>query len=204
MSGPLSSRSSRHAYVSQTSSIAQKPAQCPIVEGMLPDLNGRLCPAERTYDTALHALCEEKLYFYGTYEKWHDNYYTMRDTMLAPIPWPLRLVVGQMVYRQNMAMLHGQGTGRFTAAEIFGFKRSVWQSLEDLLAEAERTVGHVGSADRGGGVEVFWALAKDHPTEADAVLFGFVVGGLVCTAYVLELGATREVRGGTLTCMIER
>lgn len=32
--------------------------------GYLPDLNVELSPAERTYDMALRALLEEKLYFY--------------------------------------------------------------------------------------------------------------------------------------------
>lgn len=122
-----------------------------IERGTLPDLNDRLGPAERSHDVALRALLEEKLYFYHvslihfflalvslgfntsqSHERWIQNYYTMRDHALWSIPYPVRVLVGMLVYRNITATLHGQGTGRFTADEIAAFRFEIWEGLNAL------------------------------------------------------------------------
>lgn len=43
-----------------------------------------------------------------SHEGWVDNYYPMRDQVLWSLPWPVRVVVGQMVvYRSIKATLYG-------------------------------------------------------------------------------------------------
>ncbi|KAI0400259.1 hypothetical protein F4802DRAFT_501942 [Xylaria palmicola] len=143
--------------------------------GALSDLNARLSGAERAHDLALRALLEDKLSFYHTWERWTQNYYTMRDHVLWSVPWPLRALVGLLAYRGTVATLHGQGTGRFSADEIAAFRREVWGALADLLLESS-------SAARSGGGDPFWLLGGPEPTEADATLFGFVVSTLLATA----------------------
>ncbi|KAI0444224.1 hypothetical protein F4803DRAFT_512414 [Xylaria telfairii] len=143
--------------------------------GELSDLNVRLSKVERAHDLALRALLEDKLSFYQSWERWTQNYYTMRDHVLWPIPWPVRLLVGSMAYRNTVTTLHGQGTGRFTAEEIALFRREVWESCADLLLES-RTKTHTAAG------EPFWVLGGPEPTEADATLFGFVSSTLLSTA----------------------
>ncbi|KAI6081614.1 hypothetical protein F4821DRAFT_248979 [Hypoxylon rubiginosum] len=146
-----------------------------IERGTLPDLNDRLGPAERSHDVALRALLEEKLYFYHSHERWIQNYYTMRDHALWSIPYPVRVLVGMLVYRNITATLHGQGTGRFTADEIAAFRFEIWEGLNALLVASR-------SKHKNGNSGPFWALGGDHPTEVDTCLFAFIVSLLISTA----------------------
>ncbi|KAI0391736.1 hypothetical protein F5Y17DRAFT_439148 [Xylariaceae sp. FL0594] len=153
--------------------------------GVLPDLNVRLSKAERVHDLALRALLEDKMSFYNSWERWTQNYYTMRDHVLWPIPWAVRVFVGSMVYKKTVATLHGQGTGRFSAEEIAMFRREIWESFADLLHEAKaktRPKAKEGEDDDADNDEPFWLLGGSEPTEVDAVLFGFVASSLLCTA----------------------
>lgn len=167
-------------------------------EGILPDLNANLTPVQRVHDTALRALLEEKLYFYQVcsrwsrqlpsrieprlthfcdqnYERWLDNFYTMRDRgPLAPIPWLIRVIIGWFVWRKINTGLYSQGTGRFNSDEINAFRQEVWENINVLLTEAQRTAS---SSDK-----VFWVFGGSEPTEADTTLFGFIASNLVCAA----------------------
>lgn len=91
---------------------------------------------------------------------------------MGAIPWPLRVVIGNLAYRQVVAALHGQGTGRLTPEEIASARREVLDSLAGLLAASR--------AKKSSRSEVFWALGGDAPTEADASLFGSLAATLVC------------------------
>ncbi|KAI0014484.1 hypothetical protein F4779DRAFT_13822 [Xylariaceae sp. FL0662B] len=144
--------------------------------GILPDLNGALDPVKRSHDMGLVALLENKLYFYEGWERWIQNYYTMRDNVLWSIPYPLRVVIGLIVYRKNNAMFHAQGTGRFTPEEIGEFRREIWEGISALLAVSR------SSSKSSGDVRPFWVLGGEQPTEADTCLFGFLVSALICTA----------------------
>ncbi|CAI7654976.1 unnamed protein product [Penicillium glandicola] len=142
--------------------------------GDLEDLNRRLSPVEKAQDLALKALLEDKLYFYQGHERWVENYYTMRAKILASVPWPLQVIVGNIVYKKNVRNMQGQGTGGFSAEEIATFRQEIWESVNALLSAA-----HALHRDREGP---FWVWGGDAPTDADAVVFGFVVSGLVCGA----------------------
>lgn len=142
--------------------------------GILPDLNEGLSPAQNAIDAALIALLEDKLYFYNTIERWNDNYYTMRDHVMAPIPYPLRVVIGYLAWRQNMATIYGQGAGRFSAEEVNSFRSKIWHHFDDLLADARHKTPPAQ--------KMFWVLGGQGPTEADTTLFGFIVGCLLCQA----------------------
>ncbi|KAH3153240.1 hypothetical protein KXW80_008325 [Aspergillus fumigatus] len=150
--------------------------------GVLPDLNARLAPTERAQDLGLRAFLEEKFYFYSSRERWTQNYYTMRDHVLASVPYPLRVVVGLLVYRNIAHTLHGQGTGRYTDDEIASFQREIWDCISQVLSAAKAKAAKNTTSDKND--ELFWLLAGDEPTEADATLFGFIISTLVCTAYV--------------------
>lgn len=115
-------------------------------------------------------------------ERWTQNYYTMRDHVLASVPYPLRVVVGLLVYRNIAHTLHGQGTGRYTDDEIASFQREIWDCISQVLSAAKAKAAKNTTSDKND--ELFWLLAGDEPTEADATLFGFIISTLVCTAYV--------------------
>lgn len=101
------------------------------------------------------------------------NYYTMRDHILSALPWPMRILVGNLIYRGAIKTLNGQGTGRYTADEIRAFRQEIWESINGLLVSSEARVASGGP---------FWVLGGEEPTEADATLFGFIVSVLICTA----------------------
>lgn len=145
-----------------------------VSEGWADDLNADLSPFEQAQDLSIRALLEDKLYFYGVYERWEQNYYTMRPGTLAALPYPMQVVVGAIAYRKTHSTLYGQGTGRLTPKEITGLKTQVWESVEAMLSEARgKSRGKKG---------LFWLLGKNEPTEADTTLFGFIASGLVCAA----------------------
>ncbi|CAI7626090.1 unnamed protein product [Penicillium crustosum] len=145
-----------------------------IESGYLEDLNHRLSPVEKAQDLSLKALLEDKLYFYQGHERWVVNYYTMRSKILAGVPWPVQVIVGNIIYNKNVRNMQGQGTGLFSGEEIAVFRREIWESVDGLVSAA-----YAQHRDREGP---FWVWGGDAPTEADAVLFGFVVSGLVCGA----------------------
>ncbi|KAF4470571.1 glutathione S-transferase [Fusarium albosuccineum] len=155
--------------VSDSTFIIQKFVQ----DGIITDLNSRLSPAQRAQDLAIRALLEDKLYFYGTREKWCDNYQTMRSNALASIPWPLQVVVGWIAYQGISKTLYGQGTGRFTDDEVAMLREEVWESVDALVSEARASASLEGP---------FWLLGGDGPTEVDATLFGFIASALTCEA----------------------
>jgi hypothetical protein len=152
-------------------------------DGTLPDLNAALSPAQRAHDLAIRALMEDKVYFYGTREKWHDNYAEMRAHALAAVPWPLQVVVGWLASRAVSSGLYQQGTGRLSGEEVHLFKEEVWDSLNALLTESVKTSSRLKSKTNDDDAP-FWVLGGLEPTEADATVYGFIAGALVCTAYV--------------------
>ncbi|KAL8842371.1 MAG: hypothetical protein Q9176_002760 [Flavoplaca citrina] len=158
--------------ISDTTMISEKLVE----DGLAENLNARLTPVEKATDAAVRALLEEKLYFYQTYERWEQNYYTMRDKALSALPFPLKVLIGQISYRKMSSTLYGQGTGRLTAPEITKLKTEVWSHIDALLTASSRKRGS------GAPEGMFFVLGGSRPTEADTTLFGFVASGLVCDA----------------------
>ncbi|OAA51930.1 glutathione S-transferase [Metarhizium rileyi] len=147
----------------------------------LPDVNAALAPAQRAHDLAIRALMEDRAYFYGAREKWCDNYDEMRAHVLASVPWPLQTVLGWLARRAVFRGLYQQGTGRLAEDEVHLFKEEVWDSLNALLTESVKTSSRQKSKTNDDDVP-FWVLGGSEPTEADASVYGFIVGALVCTA----------------------
>ncbi|KAF1976181.1 hypothetical protein BU23DRAFT_551665 [Bimuria novae-zelandiae CBS 107.79] len=144
-----------------------------IDRGAIPDLNATLSPTQKAHDLAIRALLEEKLYFTQGRERWVQNYYTMRDHTLWSIPYPLRVVIGNLAYRANLRKFYDHGAGRFSDDETRAFVKEIWSGVGALLEESKRNVK---------GDVCFWVLGGKEPTEADATVFGFAVSTLVCDA----------------------
>lgn len=86
----------------------------------------------------------------------------------------MRILVGLLAYRSTMTTLHGQGTARFSSTEIAVFRENIWKNINNLLAESRKRV-----SDK---TKCFWILGGDSPSEADAVLYGFIIGAMVSYA----------------------
>jgi hypothetical protein len=100
-----------------------------------------------------------------------ENFYVMRDQgPLAAIPYPMRFFIGWMVHSKISRSLYGQGTGRYTAAELNSLRQEAWTSLDELVAK---------NTDRSG---IHWILGGQNPTEADACLYGFLASTLTSSA----------------------
>ncbi|GAB7359462.1 hypothetical protein MBLNU230_g6109t1 [Neophaeotheca triangularis] len=140
--------------------------------GLLPRVHEGLTGVERAGVKGLVALLEERLYFLSLYERWIENYYTQRDQVLWRLPYPVKVVVGLVIYRSMVSTLYGQGTGRHSDEERRAFSKEIWESLEEMLKQrfAESTVARD---------EPVWCLGGKQPTDADAALFGFIVSSLV-------------------------
>lgn len=104
----------------------------------------------------------------------------MREYILSALYYPIRVVVGLLIYRKTTQTLHGQGTGRYTAGEIKSFRQEIWEGINALLICA-RTM-----ATDDANNKPFWVLGGEGPTEADATLFGFITSVLICTAWVQQ------------------
>ncbi|KAK0631151.1 glutathione S-transferase [Bombardia bombarda] len=155
-----------------------------VKEGVLPDLNERLTAREKAVDLAIRAVCEDKLSFYLTKERWIDNFYAMRPVALGSLPYFMQLVIGNFAYSKVVRTLYGQGTGRLLPDEVHELKLEVWENLNALLAES-RNACITSTVTEGGGWDrdkPFWVLGRDEPTEADATVYGFIVSSLLCDA----------------------
>lgn len=141
-----------------------------------------LTPLKQAQDLAVRALMEDKVYFYGTREKWVDNYQTMVNGVMGEIPSFVRWIVGLLAYRKVARTLDGQGTGLLSGDDIAMLREEVWEAVDALLTEAKRTTE--SRKNSGGQTErdPFWVLGGESPTEADATLYGFVAGALICDA----------------------
>lgn len=104
------------------------------------------------------------------YERWVLNYYNMRSQVLGSLPWPVQVVVGNMIYIKITRTLSGMGILKFSADEIAEFRREIWEAASNQLVAARAQ-----SRDRDSP---FWLWGGDTPTEADTVLFGFIAGSL--------------------------
>jgi len=106
----------------------------------------------------------------------------MRSKVLSVLPYLIQVLVGLLAYRKMSAYLYGQGTGRLSGDEISSLKQEVWENINALLVESRRKNNKTAGDDA-----VFWIWGGSAPSEVDAVVFGFIVSVLVCTAYVFSL-----------------
>ncbi|KAL9010184.1 MAG: hypothetical protein Q9173_004856 [Seirophora scorigena] len=174
-----------------------------VADGIADELNGKLTPEEKAQDLAIRALLEDKCIstrstnlhrepssmlslrlltptlhsqHVQNYERWEQNFYTMRPAVLAALPYPAQVLVGQLAYRKMSATLYGQGTSRFTPEEITKFKTEIWANVDALLTASRQ--GKETKKEKS----MFFVLGGATPTEADTTLFGFIASGLVCAA----------------------
>ena len=92
----------------------------------------------------------------------------------------MRIFVGLLVLRGVKSALYGQGTGRFTDAEVDEFRHEIWQGLEDLLQRSSRQ-SKQESAD-----SPFWCLGGREPSEADISLYSFINSMIISARWAIS------------------
>lgn len=103
-----------------------------------------------------------------------QNFYRFRDDgPLSSIPYPVRLVVGGLVARGVTKQLHAQGLGRHSVEELDQMSEEGFAALNDFYTA--RTSKSSNSQE--GSIP--WIFGGDHPSEADASLYGLLVSALV-------------------------
>lgn len=94
----------------------------------------------------------------------------------------MRVLIGQIVYRNHKAMLYGQGTLRLSDDEIKAAKTEIWDTINSVLVSV-RSSRDAGSSEGSiSKMRPFWFLGGDEPTEVDTTIFGMIVSVLLCTA----------------------
>jgi glutathione S-transferase len=114
---------------------------------------------------ALQRLFEDHLYYVLAYSRWIDEegWEPTATAFLGRLPRAMRRLARTVVRERVRKMLHFQGLGRHTRAEIYAFARA------DLEAAAE----HLGDKP---------FFAGDRLTTIDAVAFG-----LLANVYLVPL-----------------
>lgn len=123
-------------------------------------LDGALTPRERALARVTRRTIEEGAYFASLYARWADprGWEIARDPVAAALGIPAFLLfVGR---RRALASLHGQGTGRHAAEDVYRMGMADWSAVSELL-----------------GTQPFFFGAR--ATSIDAVIFAFVTSTTV-------------------------
>jgi glutathione S-transferase len=133
------------------------------------DFDKSLTTEQRAIAWAFEKMAEDHLYWCTVYTRWMDdaNFDSGPRVFFKAAPAPMRPLVTAMVRRQVRKSLHGQGTGRHSATEIFELGSRSLQAISDYL---------------GGKPFVMGA----EPAGVDATIFAFVISAM-CPLFISPL-----------------
>lgn len=125
------------------------------------DFDRGLSAEQRATAWAFEKMAEDQAYWALVNERWMNdaNFHRGPVKFFGNVPAPLRPLVTGMVRRQLRKILHGQGIGRHSAAEITALATRSIEAISDYL-----------------GQKPFFMGAE--PTGIDATMFAFVAGTL--------------------------
>ena len=128
------------------------------------DFDRGLSAEQRAVAWAFEKMAEDHLYWPLLHSRWLDdaNFAKGPIAFFGKIPAPVRPLVVAMIRRQVRKVLHGQGTGRHSLAEITALATHAIDAIADYL----------------GGKPFFMG---SEPTGADATIFAFAAGALCPT-----------------------
>lgn len=128
------------------------------------DLDGELNPAESALALAMQRLIEEHLFWATMYSRWQytdANWQANKKAIFGVLP-PVIRDIAAIIYRYKInQQIHGHGTGRHKAEEIFELGMLDIDALSACLGEKKYFLG-------------------DQPTTLDATAFGFLINTLRC------------------------
>ena len=101
------------------------------------DLNPTLSPEQRAVSTAIQVMVDEHLYWTLFYNRWvYDRHMKVIKEHVNP-PAPAMWLFKRMLKSQ----LHGQGMGRHSAEEVWGFMKEDLAALDNYLGDKRFMMG---------------------------------------------------------------
>jgi glutathione S-transferase len=141
------------------------------------DFDRGLSAEQRAAAWAFEKMAEDQTYWALVHARWMNdaNFYNGPAKFFGKIPAPLRPLVIAMVRRQLRKILHGQGIGRHSDAEIVSLAT---RSIEAISAYLGQKPFFMGS----------------EPAGIDAAMFAFVAGAL-CPVFDTPIRTAAEGHG---------
>jgi glutathione S-transferase len=103
------------------------------------DLDTSLSELERAQSRMLRRTIEEALYFVVFWRRWADpeGWAETKDAYFGKLPWPLRTFVPELIRKQSLRNLKGQGTGRLDEATTIQSGVRDVEAISELLGDRD-------------------------------------------------------------------
>lgn len=124
------------------------------------DLDAHLDAAARARGHLVRRTLEESLYFGSVWERFMTKEgfaYVARDYFRLA-PWPVRKIAPDMIRRNIVRILHGQGTGRLPPAEIAARARADVDAVATTLGDSPYLLGSEPSTFDASMFGFMWAI----------------------------------------------
>lgn len=131
------------------------------------DFDAHLTPQQKGVTWAVEKMCEEHLYFAVVYFRWmvDENFNKGPATFFNKVPALIRLFVRAAMRNKSRKMLHAQGLGRHTEAEITQLASRDIDALAQVLGDDDWLGGSTPcAADASAGAFVLACLCEHFDT----------------------------------------
>ena len=120
-------------------------------------LDGHLSSEQKGAAHGLIKMIDENLYWTMVYSRWalDHNWIIVKGLFFGSLPFPLKIFVPNMVRKNLLKTLHGQGIARHSAAEVAEIGGWDLAALSDFLGDKQYFFG-------------------DRPSSLDAAAFGIL------------------------------
>lgn len=128
------------------------------------DLDKELNDAELAMSVAMQRLLEEHLFWAALYSRWQytdENWQTNKQAIFGGLPPIIRDIVASRWRQKIKRQIHGHGTGRHQAEEIFALGKQDIDALSASLGDQQYFLG-------------------DRPTTLDTSAFGLLINIIGC------------------------
>lgn len=128
------------------------------------DLDAGLTAAELGLSLALQRLLEEHLFWATMYSRWQytdANWQVTRQAIFGVMPPVIRDLAAAFYRYKIKQQIHGHGTGRHEAEEVFAFGKQDLDALSACLGDKQYSLGA-------------------QPTTLGASAFGFLINTIGC------------------------
>lgn len=107
-------------------------------------LDGHLTPVQKATALAIQRMIEEHFYWVIVYSRWVDptGYEIIKPVFFGELPKLMRMVVPELVRRQQVRVLQDQGLGRHSAEEIYKMGIDDVTAVATLLGDNKFMLGN--------------------------------------------------------------
>jgi len=100
------------------------------------DIDAGLTDRERAFDLAVCGMCDERLYWYGVWDRWlGSGWPVVSDAFFGGMPAPMRAAVKFFAQRGVRKQMWAQGTGRHTDEEIMSMAKRDIAALAAIVGD---------------------------------------------------------------------